>query len=74
MNFLRTPVLSNCCSSLTGRWKEVNTLTREEYKALALEVSNQAIRDARHRNLKQYILDNLLAILALVVSIIALFK
>lgn len=49
-------------------------MTREEYKALALEVSNQAIRDARHRNLKQYILDNLLAILALVVSIIALFK
>lgn len=49
-------------------------MTREEYKALAMEVSNQAIRDSRHRNLKQYILDNLLAILALVVSIIALFK
>lgn len=52
----------------------MNTLTREEYKALALEVSNQAIRDARHRSMKQYILDNWIAILALIVSIIALFK
>lgn len=49
-------------------------MTREEYKALALEVSKQAIRDARRRSLKQYILDNLLAILAFIVAVIGLFK
>lgn len=74
MNFPCISGPADCCSSPSGRRKEVNTLTREEYKALALEVSNQAIRNARHRSMKQYILDNWIAILALIVSIIALFK
>lgn len=49
-------------------------MTREDYEALALKISEQAIRDARRRSLKQYALDNWIAILALVVAIVALFK
>ena len=49
-------------------------MTREDYEALALKISEQAIRDAQHRSLKQYVAEHWIAVLSLIVAVIALFK
>ena len=43
------------------------------YEKLFAEISDQNIKNARKQFLKKYLFDNLLAILALIISVIALF-
>lgn len=43
-------------------------------KRLYDELNESAIRDARKRSVKRYLIDNWIAILALMVAIIALFR
>jgi hypothetical protein len=45
-----------------------------EYKELLQEISKQNIKESKKYYIRKYLLDNLIAILALVVAIIALFK
>lgn len=44
------------------------------YQKLATETSDSAIKQAQKRSIKQYLIDNWIAIVALIVAIIALFK
>lgn len=45
-----------------------------DYPELLKELNEQAMRDHSRRSLRQYLIDNWIAILALIISIISLFK
>jgi hypothetical protein len=44
------------------------------YQKLATETSDFTVKQAQKRSIKQYLIDNWIAIVALIVAIIALFK
>ncbi|MBD5550208.1 MAG: hypothetical protein HDQ96_03390 [Lachnospiraceae bacterium] len=46
----------------------------DDYQKLAAEISESVIKQVQRRSVKKYLLDNWIAILALIVAIIALFK
>jgi hypothetical protein len=46
----------------------------DDYQKLAAEISESVIKQVQRRSIKKYLIDNWIAILALIVAIIALFK
>lgn len=46
----------------------------DNYQKLVAEISETVIKQAQKRSIKQYLIDNWIAIVALIVAIIALFK
>lgn len=46
----------------------------DNYQKLATETSDSTIKQAQKRSIKEYLIDNWIAIVALIVAIIALFK
>lgn len=46
----------------------------DNYQKLATETSDSTIKQAQKCSIKEYLIDNWIAIVALIVAIIALFK
>lgn len=46
----------------------------DNYQKLVVEISEQVAKQQSKKNLKKYLIDNWIAIAALILSIVALFK